>query len=70
MEVSVQVVRGDYSIAAAALTEAAQIRGHTKSHIDSEAKCEAIGSVVTVDGAEATCSWDPANHMYLVTVQY
>ena len=70
MEVSVQVMRGDYSIAAATLIEAAKLRGAAKSAIDSDAKCEAIGSMVSLDGAWTTCAWDPDSHVYLVTVQF
>lgn len=67
MEVSVQVVRGDYSTATAALIEKAEIRDSVTPAI---AECKAIGSTVTVDGIWATCSWDSDGHGYLVTVRY
>ncbi|HEV2271551.1 MAG TPA: hypothetical protein VGR92_19040 [Steroidobacteraceae bacterium] len=70
MEVSVQVVRDSYSTAAAALFAAAAIRASGRPAIDSDAECKAIGNVVVMDGALATCSWDSATRAYLVTVQY
>lgn len=70
MEVSVQVVRGDYSMAAAALIETAKMRDPAGPAIDSDAECKAIGSTVIADGVWASCNWDPQIHVYLVTVQY
>src|SRR4051794_350361 len=70
MEVKVQVVRGDYAKAAAELIEKVESRGLAKSPINSDADCEAIGSMGSVDGVSATCSWDPLSHLYLLTVQY
>lgn len=70
MAITVQVVRGSYSAAAAAVVATAEIRGRAGSPIDSDAECEAIGNKVIVDGVWATCSWDPDSNVYLVTVQY
>jgi hypothetical protein len=70
MEVSAQVVREDYSTAAAALIEAAAIRGPANPAVDSGAECEAIGNSVIADGVWATCSWDADSRVYLVTLQY
>lgn len=70
MEVSVQVVRGDYSTAAATLIETTGNRGSASPGINSDAECKAIGNKVIADGVWATCSWDPGSHVYLVTVQY
>ena len=70
MEVSVQVVRGGASTAAAALLQAAETRNPGRAAINTGAACRAIGNVVVVDGALATCSWDAESHAYLVTVQY
>jgi hypothetical protein len=70
MEVSVQVVRGDYSTAAAALIETARIRDSAGPTVNSDAECKAIGNTVIADGVWATCSWDPDSRVYLVTVQY
>lgn len=65
MEVSAQVVREDYSTAAAAA-----IRDPANPAVDSAAECKAIGNTVIADGVWATCSWDSDSRMYLVTVQY
>ena len=70
MEVSVQVVRGGASTAAAVLFQAADTRDPARAAINGDAECRAIGNVVVVDGALATCSWDSESHAYLVTVQY
>lgn len=70
MEVSVQVVRGGVSTAAAALFQVAATRDPRRAAIDSDAECRAIGNVVAVDGALATCTWNSESHSYLVTVQY
>lgn len=70
MEVSAQVVREDYSTAAAALIQAAAIRDPANPAVDSAAECKAIGNTVIADGVWATCSWDSDSRMYLVTVQY
>jgi hypothetical protein len=70
MEVSVQVVRGGDSMAAAALIETAEARGSAGLAINSAAECKAIGGRAIVDDAWATCSWDPDSHVYRVTVQY
>ena len=70
MGVSVEVVRGGASTAAAALFQAAETRDPARAAVNSDAECRAIGNVVAVDGALAICSWDSESHSYLVTVQY
>jgi hypothetical protein len=70
MEVSVQVVRGDYSRAAAALIATAEIRGSASAAINPADECKAIGNKVIVDGVWARCNWDADSHAYLVTVLY
>ena len=70
MEVSVQVVRAAASRAAAALVQVAETRDSGRVATNSAAECRAVGSVVVVDGALASCSWDAESHAYLLTVQY
>ena len=68
MAVSVQVVRGYYSTATAALIETSESRNPGRLAIKSDADCKAVTGIV--DGVWATCSWDPESRAYLVTVQY
>lgn len=70
MAVSVEVVRGSDSTAAAALIETIESRGPAIPAVKGETACTALGSSVIVDGVWAACSWDPASRLYLVTVQY
>lgn len=70
MEVSVQVVRAGASTAAAAVFQAAHTGDPERAAINSDTECRAMGNVVVVDGALATCSWDSESHTYLVTVRY
>lgn len=70
MEVSVQVVRAGASTAPAALVQAAETRDPGRAAINSDAECRAMGNVVVVDGALASCRWDAESHTYWVTVQY
>ncbi|HXS22085.1 MAG TPA: hypothetical protein VN735_12695 [Steroidobacteraceae bacterium] len=76
MEVTVQVVPGYSSAAAAAVNAqigrigAAGVRGTTSAVAGSNAECKAIGNRAIVDGVWATCSWEPDTSMYLVTIQY
>lgn len=70
MEVSVQVVRADFSRAATTLVETAEARGSASAVISPADECKAMGNKIIVDGVWATCNWDPDSHVYLVTVQY
>lgn len=70
MSVSVQVVHRGYSTAAEALMETVQSRDAAGPAGNGEAACKTIGNRVVVDGAWATCSWDPGSRLYLLTVQY
>lgn len=70
MEVSVQVVRADYSRAATTLVETAEARGSASAVISPADECKAMGNKLIVGGVWATCNWDPDSHVYLVTVQY
>lgn len=73
MEVSVQVVRGYSSTERVAALieriEGAQISDFGNLHINGDTDCGATGMVMS-NGVRATCSWEPASHVYRVTIQY
>ena len=70
LDVSVQVVRADYSTGAVARIVAAEGRDPAGPAINSHTECKAMGNMVIAAGVRATCSWDPDGHVYWVTVQY